>query len=927
MTAQQSSSLAGESLAGNALTNNALVNNSIQKITLCATARLSHGAQKYHQSMLAKQHSVWQTPQIATLSQWLANFCEHCLLSNEPATSQLPHLSLNNSVEKMLWQQAIEKSLQKNALQALFDTASLADSAIEAHQLLTHWQVTDSQINGHFQSIETRQFLRWRRQFQALCAKYQALDAAQLLVVQIDIIKNSQLPLPNTIELLGFDRLTPLMQLLLAVLQAKGVHIINQHISITQGNQQTHVQVLCQQLSFADMNTECRAAVAWAQAKIAQNPNAQLAIITPVLGNIRRVLADLLDDTFHPETLNPAAVEQPRVYDFSIGLRLSEHLLSQCAFKILRLSCAKLVLPQADFSALLLDIAWSNDHEMDLRCQFDAYMRKNCARHLSLRSLIQHAEYFAPNSQIVQHLQALQSIQQQWRSNSKQLPSVWAQLFMGLLNNLNWAPMNALSSHQYQAYVAWLENLQNLSQLDALLGKINANAALQHLTQLCANHMFLPETKNTPNIQILGMLETSAIPLDGAWILGINEQHWPPPARPNALLPFTLQRDLKIPNASANIQTAFALNIQQRLESCANEVIFSWAEKESDRELRASPLLSKLAFASNTFTLAATMAEKLALPQTLDLIDDNLAPAINESEVLRGGSQLFAAQAICPAWAFYQYRLGAKALETPTDGLDSLERGNLVHAALQHFWLQCSNLNTLKAQSNNALQHNIKQACQLALQQFDSQYLPIRIVEIEQLRLQNLLNNWLALEMQRDDFSVQYCERDVLLSIQGLSVKLRIDRVDALADGTLVVIDYKTGSTTQSHIDWANKRLKNPQLPLYAALALQDVPVAATCFAKVHNDECKLTGVSSQALLEICAFDDLQANSVFKQFIDMQMLIAHWRTCLNAIAIEIKNGVADVRFEKESDLLYCDVKPLLRLPEREWQFEQQNATN
>ena len=59
----------------------------------------------------------------------------------------------------------------------------------------------------------------------------------------------------------------------------------------------------------------------------------------------------------------------------------------------------------------------------------------------------------------------------------------------------------------------------------------------------------------------------------------------------------------------------------------------------------------------------------------------------------------------------------------------------------------------------------------------------------------------------------------------------------------------------------------------------------------------------------------------------MQMLIAHWRTCLNAIAIEIKNGVADVRFEKESDLLYCDVKPLLRLPEREWQFEQQNATN
>ena len=714
-----------------------------EKITLCATSRLAIGLLARTQAVLAQNYSqnnsqnnrVWRTPSICTLQQWLSTFCEQALLSGEVSPTSLPKLTLTSMTEKMLWQQAIQQSLQKNELAALFDIASLADSAMEANQLLIDWQVSDTQLNQHYQSSETWQFLRWRAQFQALCAKNNALEAARILALQVDILKRSQLPKPAEIEWVGFDRITPLLQSLIDALQAAGVRI-----TFIQPSQQAKAQ----QIAFADVNTECRAAVAWAKQQLALNPQANLAIITPILANIRSQLADILDDTFHPETLNPSHFELPRLYDFSIGLALSEHVMVSAALKLLRLVCTQRHVSQADFSAVLLDVAWGSADEIDLRSQLDASMRKHCPRHLSLRAMVALSSKYAPQSQLFNHLQALQTTQQVWRDKSKQLASVWANQFTILLESVNWAKARSLSSFEYQAYNTWLEILQSMPKLDALLGKISASEALYQLTQLCTNHMFLPQTKNQPNIQILGMLESSAIPLNGAWILGLNDTNWPPPVRPNPLLPITLQRELGMPNANTDIQAAFAQKIQQRLMHCADDIIFSWAQKEVDRELRPSPVLSDIVFVKKTITPINTLAEYLAKPIALDLIDDNIAPAVSETEKLRGGSQLFAAQAVCPAWAFYQYRLGATALESPSDGLDSMARGNLVHAALQHFWLTCKDLNTLKLLTIDALQANIHAACEAALKQLETEQLPIRMIEIERLRLQQLLQSWLA---------------------------------------------------------------------------------------------------------------------------------------------------------------------------------------
>jgi len=891
--------------------------NLMPHLILCTTARLSRGLQLRQQQQLSLKQTLWQTPPIMTLQQWLTQLLQQAMLAGDVDVIDLPAIYLNAVAEKMLWQQAIQSSIEKHRLAELFDVASLADAAIQANQLLVEWQISDAQLNDYFQSVETRQFLRWRQAFQTLCLEKNALESARALSMQIDFLAKTTLPLPAAIELAGFDRITPLEQRLIANLQAK-----NSKVTFLQHQQKTGN---IQQIAYDDINAECGAAVTWAKQSLAKNSQANLAIITPILGNIRTKLSDLLDDTFHTETLHPSFYESPRIMDFSIGAPLSEHAMIASGLRLLRLGVNSQMVPQADLNALLLDSYWGADAETDARHLLDAQMRKKLARNISLQSLLVLAQktFETGLTAFLAHIALLQNAQMQWRG--KRNASDWVAQFSQLLSDVNWASTRTLSSYEYQAQQVWLKALQSLADLDALTGPISPMDAVNRLSQICAASMFLPETKGMPNIQILGMLETSAVPLDGAWVLGMNDQHWPPPARPNPLLPIKLQRDLNMPNADTDIQAAFAQKVQQRLINSSNQIICSWAHKEADRELRASPLLNGLTF-TDAVTPINTLAETLCMQAqaNIEWINDAMAPEIRLEEKLRGGSALFEAQAICPAWAFYQFRLGAKALESPNDGLDSLARGNLVHAVLQQFWLNCKMSAKLKSMNDSQLETAIKQAIEAVFKTMHAiKNVPEQILLIEQQRLLPLINNWLQHEKQRADFTVQACEAQHILTIEGLEITLRIDRIDALTDGKLIIIDYKTGSSKPSHSSWADTRIIKPQLPLYASLVLKDEQVVAACFAKVDLLESQFSGVAANdALPDITPFDSLKSNSSFKNFDGFEELILHWRQSLTAIAQEMKSGIANVKFEKESDLLYCEVKPLLRLPERALQFEQ-----
>jgi len=143
-----------------------------------------------------------------------------------------------------------------------------------------------------------------------------------------------------------------------------------------------------------------------------------------------------------------------------------------------------------------------------------------------------------------------------------------------------------------------------------------------------------------------------------------------------------------------------------------------------------------------------------------------------------------------------------------------------------------------------------------------------------------------------------------------------VDRIDRLADRRLVIIDYKTGRSIDFR-NWAEQRITEPQLPIYAALVADDVSAAvfakvlldAPAFAGVADDRDVLPGVQGIGGDRQKIFDPAE-------FPDWTAVVTHWRERLHAIAREVKAGAAGVAFADEKALQYCEVLPLLRLPER-----------
>jgi exodeoxyribonuclease-5 len=490
-----------------------------------------------------------------------------------------------------------------------------------------------------------------------------------------------------------------------------------------------------------------------------------------------------------------------------------------------------------------------------------------------------------------------------------------------------------LSSHDFQVREAFLARLEELASLDAVFGDTTATEALATLQDACMRHLFQPQTEGRPRVEVLGVLEAAGETFDALWVAGMTDEVWPPPARPNPLLPVALQRRCGSPNASPEVQLVFAAAIHRRYAQAAGDVVFSYPAADGERALRPSPLLAFPVHGRQPGG-AVPLTERLRAEATnqLERIEDDRAPPVADATRLTGGTWLLRAQAICPAWAFYQYRLGAEPVEVPADGLDARERGTLLHGVLEAFWTGRDS-QTVREWSPEARRDEVETAVVAALAAYDAANpaapLPPRLRALEAARLAALVAAWVDLELERPvDFEVVACEEKHELSIEGIAARVTVDRIDALADGRRIVLDYKTGATVDAR-SWAADRIVEPQLPIYATWTVAPAPLAAIAFAQIRSDKLRFVGIaeSPDLLPKVEALADARKRFDAERFPDWAALLEHWRLAISAIAAEIKSGDARVVFTDEALLEHCPVRPILRLAERRRLLELQGGAD
>ena len=827
----------------------------------------------------AEQHAraaAWRTPVILPWQQWLEKcWREHVLESGDT------RLLLRPAQEQLLWREVIEAQARGSADTLPVDLDATSRNALQAWNLAQAWRL-DLRAPEWSQSPDTEAFRSWAGAFGQRCLECEALPSACLAEVLAEELASGGLHLSDVKLLLaGFEELTPAQSLLLDAVRSGGVPV---EIAPLEGEPATQAGWL--QLSNQD--EEILRAARWARALLEEHGEGggPIGIVVPELSSLRTRVERIFTEVFHPEDELETPRTGWRAFNLSLGLPLSGYPVIQAALQVLDLVNAALrgrSLPFQAVSRWLRSpwLGWA-ETERTRRARLDAELRAAQEIELTPQWLARWASATCPRlTDLLNHLQ-------EWAGQAPRRQSypAWAESVRELLLQAGWPGERPLDSAEHQTVQAFYRLLPELARLDHVSGPVPFSTALSQLRRLIAAQVFQPESVPAP-VQVLGLLESTGLRFRHLWVLGLHDGVWPAAARPQSFLPLELQRRHQLPHSSAAREFAFAQRRMQLLLAAAPDVVFSVPGSEGDADLHPSPLvtaLPRLDAAVLEFRVERPI-ERLRSAGALEQVDDHVGPPVRTAEEVRGGSGIFSRQAACPFQAFAVHRLDAVSLESPQPGLNARQRGTLLHEVMEQIWKTLGDQATLLRKPAQELDAIIAAVVDRVLEEQTPRMPALRgrrLKQVERLCLIRVLGEWMNLERQRAPFRVVQQERDRKIEFAGLAVKLRADRMDELADGRRVVIDYKTG---EHHANaWLGARPEQPQLPLYAVTS--EAAPAALAFARLRTGKTGFHGLAAEAGL-------LPGVSPQKD-VDWQEQLEAWRQELDRLATEFRAGWAAV---------------------------------
>lgn len=272
-----------------------------------------------------------------------------------------------------------------------------------------------------------------------------------------------------------------------------------------------------------------------------------------------------------------------------------------------------------------------------------------------------------------------------------------------------------------------------------------------------------------------------------------------------------------MPDATPHDNYAFAELLLSRICASSAAVVLSRARSDGDTELAPSRLLSGL-----TMTTGASLTDPgwhaLRLQQTsrLRAVDDDPAPPVLPQERVAGGAYTVQLQASDPFAAFARGRLRVSDIAAFESGLPADMKGRLLHRALQRLLSGKPHSSVIaawtEAEAVQRIQQCLSEVLVPASKHLDATHR--KLLEFEQQRLRSVLTKFLQAERLRQPYAVEEVEFDVEFERSGVRLAFRVDRVDRLADGSRLIIDYKSG-VPKSLLD-KDGRIRELQLVVYA---------------------------------------------------------------------------------------------------------------
>lgn len=833
-------------------------------------------AQQWEAHLLGEQpsdtHRVFRAPPLLTYRNWLGE-----LWSDLPdcGTAQVP---ITRAQSTALWRQTIAESAEGPALIGHDGPAALA---VQAWRSLLAWDIDPSTLEANSGQADFGTFLRWCASYRNRLRDANFVDGAQ---IERALLHSEATPRESVVLLDRHDP-PPVEQRLLDRLRATGCQIRHEP---PPGRPARSLRI-----ELANEHDELACAAAWARRyfESSPSPSRRVALVVPDLDTrhaaVERILAQALGSDGFADG------------GFGIPVAIASGWPELAVPAINAAFCAiELLSPRGTFVTLSRWLRSAHFHSADRQRYCDAALLETRLRSLLvLKTGFLEAYRHGGLARTIRGeapdlATRLDAALAEFPTRPILTPSAWIAVWQRSLARLGWS-----AAADADAAQAWERALAEFAQLTPVLGAIRANTALDELERIL-NGPRAAAPLSLSGVHVFERVDDIGPGYDRAWITGFSDSRWPELARDNPLLPRRLQIAHGMPWCNPLAALERSRQSLERLLNRVPEVVLSWPNLELDRQSEPSALIEGV----ETATLAdlgidGSAARPRDRSRSVERIIDPALPL--KGSTIIGGAQTLNQQAACPLRAFCSGRLGAHALDPFERGLSAGMQGKLAHRAAQLLFDPADSADDPASRLRDCVERALNEIFRGMHGSADALH------ELERNRLTALLARLIEAESNRCEYAVEHIEERREIRIESWLLRARMDRVDRLADGTLAVLDYKTGRYVGKP-DWFGERLNDTQLPLYA-LDLGE-RVSAAVIVHLRDPRVSYRGVWQDR-------DDFPGKpEKLPEERSWQAQIGVWREQLGVLAREYADGDTRV-FDTGIDALKGSYAPLSRIYE------------